>query len=135
MTAPGMKRAALDYTAATEFVAGDGVDVSEPVAGFFRFRLRSGGIRGGVRLWYGAPLDPVTGEELDRSWRWQAEFDGEPVDFDRVWPGCTGDPITEQEYREYVARARWAKENAPDSAYADPRKRIDHLSTNHPLPF
>lgn len=111
------------------------VDVSEPVAGYYRFRLRSGAVRGGVKLWYGAPHDPVTGEELDRSWRWQAEFNGEYIEFDRCWPQCAGDPITEREYRQCIARQRWAEQNAPDSAYANPTKRIDHLSTATPLPF
>jgi hypothetical protein len=75
------------------------VDVTRPAEGYYRFRLRSGSVFGGVRIWYGAPLDPVTGEELDRSWRWQALFNGEPIDLDRVWPTCAGDPITEDEYQ------------------------------------
>lgn len=111
------------------------VDVTTPVAGFFRFRLHGGAVRGGVRIWYGPPLDPVTGEELDRSWRWQAEFDGEPIPFDRVWPACAGEPITEQEYQRFVARKRWAEQHAPDSAYADRAKRHDPLSSSSPLPF
>ena len=110
-------------------------DVSEPVAGFFRHRLRSGGVWGGVRIWFGPPHDPVTGEELDRSWRWQAVFNDEPIDLDRVWPGCTGLPIAESEYQFFVSQARWARENAPQSAWADPRKRFDPLSAKEPLPF
>ena len=43
-----------------------------PIPGFYRMRLRSGGQPVGVRVWFGPPADPVTGEELDRSWRWQA---------------------------------------------------------------
>ncbi len=120
---------------ASKSIAHHGIDVSTPVAGFYRCKLVSGGVRGGVRIWFGQPLDPVTGEELDRSLRWQALFDGEPVDLDRVWPGCAGDPITEDEYHRYVARARWARENAPDSAYASPRRKVDLLSAKTPLPF
>jgi hypothetical protein len=111
------------------------VDVSEPVAGFYRLRLGRDTITGGVRLWFGPPHDPVTGEELDRSWRWQAEFNGEVIDFDRVWPVCAGDQITEQEYQRYIARRDWARENAPDSAYAERGRRLDPLSTKSPLPF
>lgn len=133
-----MSRKAIDYTAplarpALRVVGG--VDVSEPVAGYYRYRLRSGGIRGAVRLWFGPPHDPVTGEEMDRGWRWQAEFDGLPVDFDRCWPACAGDPISEAEYWQYLARRKWAEENAPDSAFANPRKRYDPLSSDTPLPF
>jgi len=111
------------------------VDVSKPVAGFYRHKLRSGGVAGGVELRFGLPLDPVTGEELDRSPRWMAFFEGEQVDFDDVWPKCAGDPITEQDYRAYVERREWAKSNAPDSAYAKRTKRHDPLSTSTPLPL
>ena len=90
---------------------------------------------GGVRLWFGQPADPLTGELMDRSLRWMAEFDGEPVEFDRVWPTCAGSPITETEYRALVARREWAKQHAPESAYAQPGKRIDLLSTSNPMPF
>lgn len=111
-------------------------DVSRPVAGFFRHRLRSGGVAVGVRIHYGPPLDPVTGEELDRSWRWMADINGEPFDdFDRVWPGCTGDPISEAQYRSYCAQQDWARENAPGSAWADPHLRVDPLSRSTPLQF
>lgn len=111
------------------------LSVSEPEAGFFRYRLVSGGVRGGVRIWFGPPHDPVTGEEMDRSWRWQAEFDGEPVEFDRVWPACIGDPISEADYRAYCARKEWAQQNAPRSAYAERTRRVDPLSSDTPLPF
>lgn len=113
----------------------EGADVSRPVEGYFRFKLVSGSVYGGVRIWYGAPLDPETGEELDRSWRWQATFDGEPIDLDRVWPACVGDPITEGEHRNYLRRREWARKNAPDSAYAERGRKIDLLSLKEPLPF
>ena len=103
--------------------------------GFFRHRLVSGGVIGGVRIWYGPPHDPVTGEVMDRSWRWQAEFDGEPVDLDRVWPECVGRPITEAEYQALVARREWAKQHAPRSAYAERTRRHDPLSSETPMPF
>lgn len=111
------------------------VDVTTPVAGFYRHRMAQGTVAGGVRLWFGPPCDPVTGEEMDRSWRWQAEFDGENVEFDRVWPVCADEPITETEYRRRINRKAWAREHAPDSAYAETGRRIDPLSTSTPLPF
>jgi hypothetical protein len=112
-----------------------GHDVSRPVEGHFRFKLVSGSVYGGVRIWYGAPHDPVTGEELDRSWRWQATFDGEPVDLDRVWPACLDDPISEEEHANYLRRRQWARQHAPDSAYAERGRKIDLLSIDNPLPF
>lgn len=132
-----MTRPDLDHTArqSGRVAAQGGIDVTTPVAGFYLCRLVKGGIRGAVRLYYGPPLDPVTGEELDRSWRWLAEFNGEPLPFDRVWPGCAGDPISEGDYRRYVARQRWARENSPESSYAEPGRKHDPLSPNTPLPF
>ena len=112
-----------------------GQDVTTPAEGYFRFRLVSGSVIGGVKIWFGPPHDPVTGEVLDRSWRWQALFDGEPVDFDRVWPACIGRPISEDEYRALVARREWARQHAPESAYAEVGKRRDLLSAQEPLPF
>lgn len=132
-----MSRAATTYNkpaAAPRTVAG-AINVSEPVAGFYRYRLRSGGVYGGVRVWFGPPHDPVTGEELDRSWRWQAKFNDDLIDLDRVWPMCARMPITEVECRQYAQRQTWAETHAPDSAYADPRRRFDPLSPASPLPF
>ena len=130
-----MSRDATPYTQMTFAPVGQGIDVSTPVAGYFRHRLRGGSIAGGVRIWFGPPHDPVTGEELDRSWRWQATFNGEPVELDQVWPVCAGDPISEADHAAYVRRAAWAKTNAPNSAFARPGKRWDPLSSDNPLPF
>lgn len=111
------------------------VAVDKPEEGYFQFRLHRGAVFSGVRIWYGPPNDPVTGEELDRSWRWQAEMNGEPIDFERVWPVCAGDPITAAQYRKFIATQAWARKNAPDSAYAERGRRHDLLSISEPLPF
>ena len=77
-----------------------GLDASIPEAGFYRMRLRSGAVPCGVRIWHGPPHDPDTGEEMDRSWRWQAEANGDPVDIDDVWPPRRGfSSIDQAEYR------------------------------------
>jgi hypothetical protein len=111
-------------------------DVSAPQAGFFRHRLVSRGVFVGVRIYFDQPVDPVTGERLDRSYRWQCDVDGEPfADWDRIWPGCTGDPISESEYQTICTRRAWARENAPKSGYAEPSRKLDLLSSETPLPF
>lgn len=115
--------------------AGYGLDVTKPVEGYYRMRLRSGAVKSGIRVWYGPPHDPVTGEELDRSWRWQAMADGEAVDLDRIWPACAADPITEADYLYLLRRREWAQEHAPDSAYAVVGKKYDPLDPKNPLPF
>lgn len=124
-----MTRAFTDYSAIAQplHIAG-GIDASEPVEGFYRMKLRSGGVLVGIRLWFGPPHDPITGEEMDRSWRWQAEANGEEIDFLRVWPVCADDPITEAEYQDYTKRQKWAQQNAPETAFADPRRPHDPLT-------
>lgn len=101
------------------------VHPDEPQAGFYRGRLVKGGPWVPIRIWFGAPLDPLTGEELDRSHRWQAERNGEFVEVDAVWPFCAADAINEAEYRYLLATNQWAAEHAPDAPEAAPRQKID----------
>lgn len=109
------------------------IRIDEPVPGYYRMRLRKGGMHVAVRIWHGPPNDPVTGEELDRSWRFQAEINGRYAEIDRVWPSCAGEPIDEAEARYLTERQRWGEENAPDSPQANPMKRVNLLTA--PLPF
>lgn len=127
-------RAFLDYTAHRAPGASyAGFDPDTPVAGYYRTRLRSGAIRVGVRIWHGPPLDPVTGEELDRSHRWQAQVNGDYVELDRVWPKCADDPIDAAEYHYLGTVQALAQQRAPDSPYANPTRRINPLTA--PTPF
>ncbi|MFC4255415.1 hypothetical protein GRI97_08240 [Altererythrobacter xixiisoli] len=131
-----MSRAQFSYASGRAIDrAFTGIDVSEPTEGYYRHRLVFGGVRGGVHIWYGPPHDPDTGDEMDRSWRWQAEFDGDYIELDRVWPDCAGEPISEADYRAYCNRKAWARQNAPNSAFANRRQRRDPLSIDCPLPF
>jgi hypothetical protein len=130
-----MSRAHRVYSASHEPRTFTGIDVSTPVAGYYRARLRSGGVWVGVHLYFGPPLDPVTGEELDRSHRWMARANGEPIAFLDVWPMCAASPIPEREYQRLTRQQAWAQQHAPDSAHADPRRRRDPLSTSEILPF
>lgn len=125
-------RERLDYSQRSD-VQAIGFDPDHPVAGYYRMRLRSGGIQVGVRIWHGAPLDPVTGEELDRSHRWQAVANEAPIDLTRVWPKCAASPVDAAEY-EYLASVQsWAKQHAPNSPQANPHRKINPLTA--PTPF
>ena len=104
-----------------------------PIAGFYRFRMHGGAVWGVVKVWYGPPRDPVTGEEMDRSLRWQASFNGEPMDIERAWPVCAKHPASERDYRIACQRQTWAQEHAPETSYADPHRKHDLLSG--PMPF
>jgi hypothetical protein len=129
-----MSRAHLVYgTHAGGAIGAAGDDT--PVAGYYRARLGGGRIPGAVRIWHGPPHDPDTGEEMDRSWRWQAEFNGTYIDIDRVWPICGRNPITRQQHDTILAQRAWAQQHVPDSAYANPRKRFDPLSATNPSLF
>ncbi|BCA57725.1 hypothetical protein [Sphingomonas sp. HMP6] len=123
-----MTRAYLDYTVRREAAPVAGFNPDVPIVGHYRMKMRSGGVFVGVRVWFGAPTDPDTGEELDRSHRWQATENGRPVDLERVWPRCAEDQITESEAAHLIAVEAWAKQNAPNSALANPKRRIDLLT-------
>jgi hypothetical protein len=114
-------------------VQAHGFNPDVPVAGFYRFRMRSGGALCGVRIWHGQPSDPVTGELLDRSLRWQAQVNGDPVDLARVWPKCAADPIDADEYEYLRSVQSWAKQHAPTSPQANLMQRINPLTA--PTPF
>lgn len=128
-----MSRAHIDYTAPRG--AGrtfDGLNPDEPVEGYYRI-WPAGGLASGIRIWFGPPLDPVTGEELDRSWRWQAHENGRYVELERVWPKAGKDPIDKAEYDYLTARVEHARKAAPQSPAANPRRKVDLLTA--PLPF
>jgi hypothetical protein len=91
-------------------------------------RLVSGGMSVAIRIWNGPPADPVTGELLDRSYRWQAAANGEPIELERVWPKCAADTITEAEASHLMNLQQWGRD-AGHAAIADPRKRLDPLSS------
>ena len=103
--------------------------ITEPVAGHYRRRMVKGGPWVGVKLWFGAPADPETGDPLDRSPRWQAEQAGKVIAGDdaiqNLWTSCCREPITEAEYKFLLADAAWCKENAPADPLANPTKPIE----------
>ena len=100
-------------------------DFAEPKAGFYRHTLVRGGPPAGVRIWFGPPRDPDTGELMDRSWRWQADVNGTYVELDRVWPQCLREPIAEAEYDFFCAAHRHALAHDPYNPVASPRRRVD----------
>ena len=99
--------------------------VDTPTPGFYAMRLVRNGPLCPVRIWFGPPHDPVTGEELDRSHRYQAELNGKPAEIDRVWPWCTKHQITETEYRYMLDVHTWATEHAPKEPEAQPRQPVN----------
>lgn len=128
-----MTRTPLDYAARSQRVHADGFDPDTPIAGFYRMRLRTGAVYVGIRIWFGAPLDPVTFEPLDRSHRWCAAANGRPIDLERVWPRCARERVSAEEYAYLTSLQGWAEDNAPDTPFADPTRRVDPI--NSPILF
>ena len=109
------------------------VDANKPIAGFYRMKLVRGGPWLAVKLWHGPPNDPETGEELDRSHRWQALLDGAEVEVWRVWPSCAVEPISESDYGFMLANSAWVKQHSPEEPAANPSQPIDLMRA--PSPF
>lgn len=118
-----MSRPPLNYSNPGQELAVGGFDPDTPIEGYYRLRLARGAVWSAVRIWHGPPLDPDTGEEMDRSWRWQATINGALVEIDRVWPRCAADRIDQREH-DYLIRIQ---------AVIDPGRRVDPLTA--PLPF
>jgi len=131
-----MSRARLVYAdAAPPAAPASGSSVETPQAGWYSHRLVAGGHPVAVKIWFGPPHDPVTGEEMDRHWRWQATANGAPIDIDLVWPRCGREPIAATEAEYLTGLSAWAKQNAPESPAANPHKKIDLLSPATLMPF
>lgn len=109
-----------------------GFDPDKPIAGFYKMRLRRDGAFCAIRIWHGAPRDPIDGTILDRSLRWQATCNGKPIDLERVWPKCADKRIEEAEARHLVALQRWGRD-AGHADLADPTRKINPLKS--PLMF
>ena len=97
----------------------------EPQAGFYKTKMVRGGPWVPVRLWYGEPLDPETGERLDRSPRWQCLVGQDWRDPFATWPRCCDRPISADEYRFLIDDADWCKKFAPQEPPANPGAAID----------
>lgn len=128
-----MSRAARLYRERAEpSLAYAGHDPDQPVAGFYRMRLRSGGAPVAVSIWHGLPIDPASSDEMDRALRWNATVNGRWAELSDVWPRCAGDPIDQAEAMHLIKLQRWGADNGV-AALADPSKRIDPLHS--PLMF
>lgn len=128
-----MARATLDYAARRAPAArAAGFDPDAPVSGFYRHRLRAGAVYVAVRIWFGEPREPWTGEVMDRAPRWNASVNGQWIEVEEVWPVCADAPISAQEAAYLTSLQAWGAEHG-HAAIADPRRRLDPLHT--PLLF
>jgi hypothetical protein len=102
---------------------GPSFDPDVPVAGFYRTRLVKDGPPVALRIWFGNPRDPSTGDEMDRAPQWFATMNGtQVVEAARFWPGCAADPIS---FGDYLHICRRSATLDPADPYFDPTKPID----------
>lgn len=113
---------------------------------FLITRWRSSRVSIPVRIWFGGPPDPETGEELDRTPRWNVTVGGVPVDdqpievggliigsLSDVWPACRSEPVSRAEHDYQVERAAWAAAWDPNDPFGSASGRIDPMTAT--LPF
>jgi len=111
--------------------AGPAFDPDVPVEGCYRTRFVKDGPPVALRIWFGNPVDPLTGEEMDRSPRWNATVNGlATVDAFDFWPGCARDPISFAEYRHIARRSATLD---PSDPYFDPRRPVDRSTAKPPF--
>lgn len=107
--------------------------VDTPVPGWYRRRLIKGGPWVGCVIFYACPMDPESGEPMDRSRYLLCQVNGEWRDPLETWTWCAGSPISEAEYRFLMADAAHAMEFRPTAPRANPRAKIALLECE--LPF
>jgi hypothetical protein len=115
---------------------------------FLLKKRRAGRIDVPVRVFFGPPLDPDTGEEMDRAPLWQLEINGvnagyperpacisgRPVDsLEGIWPECKSEPIDKAEYDYRVARADWAEQHDENDPFGGTGAKVDPMTAT--LPF
>lgn len=115
-------------------------DPDRPEPGCFMFRPGKDAPRLPTRVLHGPPKDPVTGETLDRSWRWLVLVAGlqhrEPnvcpirAGAMQVW--LYGQRITREQHDRALAEYR-RRLQQPGSGVGDHTRRIDLF--NEPPPF
>jgi hypothetical protein len=105
------------------------VELNKPVAGYYKRRFVRNGPWVPVRFWKGAPLDPVTGEELERGHRWQCSVDGRHVTDEtevlEQWLGCAGHKITLDEFKLMRRKTAAALYDNPTAPEANPGRAVD----------
>lgn len=99
--------------------------IATPEPGFFKTKRARGGVFVAAIIWRPCPIEfhPETFQAIDRWPHLEAEIDGRPADVDRVWTSGRRIPIAE--YLFLKADRAWAREYAPQSPEANPRRPVD----------
>lgn len=100
---------------------------NEPRCGWFKRRMVRGGVYVPARIWVLQECGD-DGELLDDE-TLQCEVNGKWADPEDAWSYICGHPITVEEYNYLEAARVWAETYSPDDPFANPRRKIDHLTT------
>lgn len=106
--------------------------VDQPEPGFYRRKLVKGGPFVGVAIFYACPMDPESGEPMQRSRHLLCQVNGEWSDPVDQWSWVAGSRVTQAEYEYLLADAAHAMEFRPAAARANPRRAIDLLDVELP---
>lgn len=104
----------------------------DPQVGWYKRRLVHGGPFVPARIWLEQDIDPETGE-LAADERLRCEVNGEGRDPVEEWPRLWNNAITEAEHDYMIATRRWAAWHSPADPAANPRQKLDPLTT--PIQF
>lgn len=107
--------------------------VDQPVPGFYRRKLVKNGPYVGVVIFYACPMDPESGEPMQRSRHLLCQVNGDWADPIDQWSWVAGNRVTQAEYNFLLADAAHAMEFRPTAPRANPRQAIDLLESE--LPF
>lgn len=103
-----------------------------PQCGWFKRRMVRGGVFVPARIWLYSPID-IGSQELVDDEVLLCEVDGQRADAVEQWSYLCGHPISEAEFAYLTALRQHAQIHEPDLPHADPRKRVDWLTS--PIPF
>lgn len=98
--------------------------VDELKAGYYKLRKTKGGVWVAAELIWGPPEDPITGEALDRSWRWWVKVNGRYDPKMNLYRVTNSPRITKAKHDSMVEVHNWAVENARALPEANPHRPV-----------
>jgi hypothetical protein len=99
--------------------------VDRPVPGHYWRKLVKGGPRVPCIIFVPCPLDPYTGEPLDRPRHLRCLVGDDEADPHEQWSWLAGNRISAVDYDLMCAQVAWDRTYAPLSPGANPRLPID----------
>ncbi len=112
------------------------LEIGRPIPGFYRLKKVRGGVWVPCLVYRPCPMNPETGEWIDRWYPLRIRLDGRVAEdyghdvLMQRWPYLR--PISEKEYTYLVHLHEWARKHAPHLPEANPREAVD-LGSMEPI--